>query len=96
MSKKLKVGINGFGRIGRILFRHAFDQLDVVGINSGSGTLESQAHFLKYDSAHGPFQKRVEAGSSSLVVDNKNIPFSFEKDPSLIPWADWGADIVFE
>ncbi len=96
MSQKLRVGINGFGRIGRILFRHGFDDFDIVGVNNGSGNTETQAHFLKYDSAHGRFGKKVEWDEKSLTVDNKKIPFAFEKDPSKIPWGDWGADIVFE
>lgn len=96
MSKKLRVGINGFGRIGRILFRYGFDNFDIVGVNNGSGTTESQAHFLKYDSTHGRFDRTVEFDEKNLIVDNKKIPISFEKDPSKIPWGDWGADIVFE
>ncbi|MCJ8276112.1 MAG: aldehyde dehydrogenase, partial [Bdellovibrionales bacterium] len=96
MSQKLRVGINGFGRIGRILFRYGFDRFDIVGVNNGSGTTESQSHFLKYDSSHGRFGKKVEAGENQIVVDGKKIPFSFEKDPSKIPWKEWGADIVFE
>ena len=96
MSQKLRVGINGFGRIGRILFRNGFDDFEIVGVNNGSGTTENQAHFLKYDSAHGRFNKKVEWDEKNLIVDNKKIPMSFEKDPSNIPWGDWGADIVFE
>lgn len=96
MSQKLRVGINGFGRIGRILFRYGFDRFDIVGVNNGSGSADSQAHFLKYDSSHGRFQKRVENDDKHLVVDNKKVPIIFEKDPSRIPWGDWGADIVFE
>lgn len=96
MSKKLRVGINGFGRIGRILFRYGFDNFDIVGINNGSGDIESQAHFLKYDSAHGRFQKTVECDDKHIIVDNKKIPITFEKDPANIPWGEWGADIVFE
>jgi glyceraldehyde 3-phosphate dehydrogenase len=96
MSQKLRVGINGFGRIGRILFRYGFENFEFVGINNASGDPENQAHFLKYDSAHGRFDKKVEFYDSGLVVDNKKIPMSFEKDPSQIPWGDWGADIVFE
>ena len=96
MSQKLRVGINGFGRIGRILFRYGFENLDIVGINCGSGTTENQAHFLKYDSAHGRFAHKVETDENHIIVDNKKIPMSFEKDPSNIPWADWGADVVFE
>lgn len=96
MSQKLRVGINGFGRIGRILFRYGFDRFDIVGVNNGSGSVESQAHFLKYDSAHGRFGKKVSTEGSNLIVDGKAIPFSFEKDPTKIPWKEWGADIVFE
>ncbi len=98
MSQKLRVGINGFGRIGRILFRSGFasDQFEFVGINNGRGTVESQAHFLKYDSAHGRFAHKVDHDGENLIVDGKKIPMSFEKDPSKISWKDWGADIVFE
>ena len=96
MAQKLRIGINGFGRIGRILFRQAFDNFEIVGVNNGSGSIENQAHFLKYDSAHGRFDKKVEFDEKNLIVDNKKIPISFEKDPSNIPWGDWGADIVLE
>ena len=96
MSQKLRIGINGFGRIGRILFRQGFDDFEIVGLNNGSGETQTQAHFLKYDSAHGRFAKKVECDPKHLIVDNKKIPMSFEKDPSKIPWGDWGADVVFE
>lgn len=96
MSAKLRVGINGFGRIGRILFRYGFDKFDIVGVNNGSGSPQNLGHLLKYDSAHGRFSKKVEAGEDCLIVDNKKVSMSFEKDPSQIPWSDWGADIVFE
>jgi glyceraldehyde 3-phosphate dehydrogenase len=98
MAQKLRVGINGFGRIGRILFRKAFDfeNVEIVGVNNGSGSMESQANLLKYDSAHGRFKHKVEVGESGLTIDNKTIPFSFEMDPSQIPWKAWGADVVFE
>ena len=96
MAQKLRVGINGFGRIGRILFRSGFDDVEIVGVNNGSGNTRNQSHFLKYDSAHGRFDKSVEFDEKNLIVDNKKIPMSFEKDPAKIPWGDWGADIVFE
>lgn len=96
MAQKLRVGINGFGRIGRILFRHAFDNFEIVGINNGSGTTAAQAHFLKYDSAHGRFEKSVEFDDQTLIVDNKKIPMSFERDPSRLSWGDLGADVIFE
>ncbi|MCB0378181.1 MAG: type I glyceraldehyde-3-phosphate dehydrogenase [Bdellovibrionales bacterium] len=96
MSQKLRVGINGFGRIGRILFRSGWDNVEFVGINNGSGTVDAQAHFLKYDSAHGRFSQPVDYDDNNIIVGDKKIPMVFEKDPSQIPWGDWGADIVFE
>ncbi len=96
MSKKLRVGINGFGRIGRILLRYGIDQFDFVGINSGSGDVSAQAHLLKYDSTHGRFAKNVESDERNIIIDGKKIPMCFEMDPTKIPWGEWGADIVFE
>jgi glyceraldehyde 3-phosphate dehydrogenase len=96
MSRRLRVGINGFGRIGRILFRKAFADFDIVGVNNGSGKIAAQAHFLKYDSAHGRFEYKVDHDDNHLIVDGQNIPMTFTKDPKEIPWGDWGADIVFE
>lgn len=96
MSEKFRVGINGFGRIGRLLFRCGFDRVNIVGINNASGSPSSIAHFLKYDSTHGRFQKKVEFDEKNLLVDGKKIPMSFEKDPGKIPWKNWDVDIVFE
>ncbi len=96
MSKTVRVGINGFGRIGRLVFRYGFERVDIVGINNGSGSLSSMAHFLKYDSTHGRFPKKVGFDERNLLVDNNKIPMTFEKDPAEIPWKDWGVDIVFE
>ena len=96
MSKKIRVGINGFGRIGRLLFRCGFDRVDIVGVNNGSGSLSAMSHFLKYDSTHGRFQYKVDFDEKNLLVNDKKIPMSFKKDPGKIPWKDWGVDIVFE
>lgn len=93
---KVRVGINGFGRIGRILFRAAFDQVEIVGINNSSGTPEEQAHLLKYDSTHGIYPKNITSDETSITVDGKKIPFSCERDPANIPWKKWGVDVVFE
>lgn len=93
---KLRVGINGFGRIGRILFRAGFDKLDIVGINNASGTPEDLAHFLKYDSTHRIFGADVSHYESGLIVNGKKIPVSMERDPAKIPWKSWGAELVFE
>lgn len=93
---KLRVGINGFGRIGRILLRAGFDDVEIVGINNSSGSPSDHAHFLKFDSTHGVYGKSVEADDKSITIDGKKIPFSHTKKPEDIPWGDWGADLVFE
>lgn len=93
---KLRVGINGFGRIGRVLFRAGFDDVEIVGINNSSGAPAEHAHLLKYDSTHGIYSKSVTSDESNIIVDGKKIPVSNERDPAKIPWKKWGADLVFE
>ena len=92
---KVKVGINGFGRIGRILFRAGFEKLDIVGINDLTSP-KTSAHLLKYDSTHGIYGAEVSSGENHITVNGKDIPVSSSKDPSQIPWKDWGCDIVLE
>ncbi len=92
---KVRVGINGFGRIGRVLFRLGFDQLEIVGINN-LDSVEGSAHLLKYDSTHGIFPHEVRSEGNFMFVDGKKIPMSAEKDPSKIPWKEWGCDLVLE
>lgn len=92
---RLKVGINGFGRIGRILYRLGLEKLDVVGIND-LGDAQTAAHLLKYDSVHRRFPVEVSAEEKTLIVGGRKIPMSSEKDPSRIPWGDWGVDVVLE
>lgn len=92
---KMKVGINGFGRIGRVFFRQAFEQLDIVGINS-LDSLDGLAHLLKYDSSHGIFEADVKHDGKNLIVNGKSIPVSATKDPAQIPWKAWGVDLVME
>lgn len=92
---KVKVGINGFGRIGRVFFRAAFDKVDIAGINS-LDDLEGLVHLLKYDSAHGIFPGEVTHDNESLIVNGKKIPVSKTKDPAQIPWKAWGVDLVME
>jgi glyceraldehyde 3-phosphate dehydrogenase len=96
MEANMNVGINGFGRIGRLVFKAAQGKkLKFVGINdiTDAATL---AHLLKYDSIHGRYQGEVRAEGNSLVVDGKKIPVIAERDPSKLPWKDLGADIVLE
>jgi glyceraldehyde 3-phosphate dehydrogenase len=92
---KLRVGINGFGRIGRVLFRAGFDQFDIVGINN-LDSVEGSAHLLKYDSAHGIYDKDVSTDGQSMIVGGKKIAISKSKNPAEIPWKDWGVDLVLE
>jgi glyceraldehyde 3-phosphate dehydrogenase len=92
---KMKVGINGFGRIGRIFFRAGFEKLDIVGINS-LDTAEGMAHLLKYDSTHGIFGPDVSYDENNLIINGKKIPVSAQKDPAQIPWKSWGVELVME
>jgi glyceraldehyde 3-phosphate dehydrogenase len=94
----LKIGINGFGRIGRMVFRAAvqnFKDIEVVGIND---LLEPDylAYMLKYDSVHGRFEGEVSVEGNTLVVNGKKIRLTAVKDPSELKWAEVGADIVVE
>ncbi len=93
---RLRVGINGFGRIGRIVFRAGYDKVDFVGINNLGGDGAAHAHLLKYDSTHGIFKGDVHGEGNTITVDGKAIPMSAEADPAKIPWKDWGVDVVLE
>lgn len=95
----IRVGINGFGRIGRqslkaILDHHAQD-LDVVAINDLTDT-KTNAHLLKYDSTYGRFPGEVEATANSLIVNGQKLQVIAQRDPAQIPWADLGVQIVIE
>jgi glyceraldehyde 3-phosphate dehydrogenase len=94
---KIKVGINGFGRIGRLVFRAAMDRSDIeiVGINDLID-VDYMAYMLKYDSTHGKFNKKVEAKDGKLVVDGHAIRVTAEKDPANLKWNEVGADYVVE
>ncbi|MAE95160.1 MAG: type I glyceraldehyde-3-phosphate dehydrogenase [Planctomycetota bacterium] len=92
----VQVGINGFGRIGRLAFRTMQDtDVEVVGINDlvDAATL---AHLLKYDSVHGGFPGEVAADGDRLVVNGKSIPITAERDPAKLPWKQQGAQIAIE
>jgi glyceraldehyde 3-phosphate dehydrogenase len=94
----IKIGINGFGRIGRMVFRAAvqnFNDIEVVGIND---LLEPDylAYMLQYDSVHGRFKGQIAVEGSTLVVNGKNIRLTAVKDPAELKWNEAGADIVVE
>jgi glyceraldehyde 3-phosphate dehydrogenase len=92
----IRVGINGFGRIGRLFFRAARGQsIEVVGINDLTDA-KTLAHLLKYDSIHGHYPGSVEAGKDAIIVDGVTIPIRAERDPAQLPWAKLGAAIVVE
>jgi len=93
----LKIGINGFGRIGRLVFRAAADRKDVeiVGINDLFDSRQL-AYMLKYDTVHGPFAGTIEAAEGALVVDGRKIRLTAEKDPANLKWSEIGAETICE
>jgi glyceraldehyde 3-phosphate dehydrogenase len=95
----VRVGINGFGRIGRLVFRAAMEakrkDIEFVAIND-LGTPEANAHLLKYDSVHGTYPGKVEAGKDHIKVDGKKVKVFSERDPAKLPWGKLGVDIVLE
>ncbi|MFZ2041987.1 MAG: type I glyceraldehyde-3-phosphate dehydrogenase, partial [Desulfobacterales bacterium] len=93
----IKLGINGFGRIGRLVYRAALKNpaLEVTAINDLSDAA-TMAHLLKYDSVHGILDAAVSAGSNSIEVDDRKVAVSAVKDPEKIPWKEAGVDIVAE
>ncbi len=95
MSTLPAVGINGFGRIGRVLFRAAFEKLNIQAINDTTDT-KTLAHLLKYDSIHGTFKANVEAGENFIAVNGKKIPVYTTREPSEIPWSKHGVELVLE
>jgi len=94
-----KIGINGFGRIGRLTLRainqYHGGELEVVAVNDLTDT-KTDAHLLKWDSAYGLYSGTVEAGENSIIVDGKEIKVLSERNPADIPWSDYGIDIVIE
>lgn len=93
----VKVAINGFGRIGRLVFRHIYnmDGIDVVAINDLTSP-KMLAHLLKYDSAQGRFEQEVKSTDNSIVVNGHDIKIYAQKDPSQIPWGSHDVDVVIE
>jgi len=93
----LKVGINGFGRIGRVFFRTAWGQpeLEIVAVNDLSDA-RTLAHLLKYDSVHGTFRPEVVAKGDRFFVDGRAVQVFAQKDPASLPWRELGVDVVVE
>src|SRR5258708_36470919 len=93
----VKVAINGFGRIGRLVFRqiHNLDGIEVVAINDLTSP-KVLAHLLKYDSAQGRFNQDVTATENSIVVNGHEVKIYAQKDPAQIPWGQHDVDVVIE
>jgi glyceraldehyde 3-phosphate dehydrogenase len=94
----IKVGINGFGRIGRIVFRNAVEhgEVEIVAVNDPFIEPKYAEYMLKYDSTHGNFKGEVKATADGLIVNGKTVKFYMEKDPANIPWSETGAYYVVE
>nr|BAN65997.1 glyceraldehyde-3-phosphate dehydrogenase protein [Babesia bovis] len=94
----VKVGINGFGRIGRLVLRAslAYDNLEVVAINDPFMTADYMAYLLKYDSVHGTLGETVSVTADTLKIGSRSIKLFFEREPSQIPWGQNGVDFVAE
>src|ERR1700733_14024574 len=93
----VKVAINGFGRIGRLVYRQIYDMegIDVVAINDLTSP-KVLAHLLKYDSAQGRFNRDIKATENSIIVDGEEVRIYAQKNPSEIPWKQHSVDVVLE
>ena len=94
----IKIGINGFGRIGRLVFRAAVaaDDIEVVAVNAPDKAPDLIAYTIRYDTVHGRFDGTVESDDSSVTVNGKRIPILNSRDPALLPWGELGAEYVLE
>ena len=93
-----KIGINGFGRIGRLIMRSILERkanIDVAVVNDLTDT-KTNAHLFKYDSSYGIYPGKVEASSDAIVVDGRSVKVLAERDPAKIPWRDYGVEVVVE
>ena len=95
----VKIGINGFGRIGRLVLRAILDnykdKIKVLGIND-LGSVETNAHLIKYDSTHGILNNEIKTSKDSLQIDDQSVNVFAERDPEKLPWGKIGVDIVLE
>ncbi len=94
----IQIGINGFGRIGRLALRAAWDwpEITIAHINEIGGPAETSAHLLEFDSVHGRWRKNIHAFGNAIVVDDVSIGYSSVKEPGAVPWRESGVDIVLE
>src|SRR5690625_1562179 len=97
LMTKTRIAINGFGRIGRMVFRQAIldDQLEVVAINA-SYPKETLAHLIKYDSVHGKFEREIEIRDDGFEIDGQKITQCNSREPETLPWKELDIDVVVE
>lgn len=94
----LRVGINGFGRIGRLALRAAWDwpELEIVHINEIGGPAEASAHLLEFDSIHGRWRRDIHTTEQGIVINDRRMGYSSHKEPGAVPWREAGIDLVLE
>ncbi|PIR68256.1 type I glyceraldehyde-3-phosphate dehydrogenase [Candidatus Nomurabacteria bacterium CG10_big_fil_rev_8_21_14_0_10_35_16] len=95
--KKIKVGINGFGRIGRAFLKVALDrpELEIVAVND-IGSIDNMAYLLKYDTVYHSWKHEIKIEGDNIIIDDRKVKVLAEKDPSQLPWKDLGVDVVVE
>ncbi len=93
----IRVGVNGFGRIGRVFFRTALEasDIEVVGVNDLADA-KTLAHLLKHDSVHGTLAADVQAKGEAIFVNGREVRVCAQKDPAALPWKELGVDVVVE
>jgi glyceraldehyde 3-phosphate dehydrogenase len=94
----MKIGINGFGRIGRLVFRALWGRpgIELVHVNDPAGDATAAAHLLEFDSVHGRWPQTVAAGGAGFLVEGQPVGYSQQRDPTAVPWAGAGVDLVLE
>jgi glyceraldehyde 3-phosphate dehydrogenase len=94
----LKIGINGFGRIGRLVFRALWGRpgIELVHVNDSGGDAHTAAHLLAFDSVHGRWQQAVQANTRGFFVGSQAVSYTQEKDPTAVPWREAGVEMVLE
>ncbi|MFM1900969.1 MAG: hypothetical protein RLZZ216_1545 [Cyanobacteriota bacterium] len=94
----MKIGINGFGRIGRLVFRALWGRpgLELVHVNDSAGDAHTAAHLLAFDSVHGRWQQEVQANTSGFIVGTTPVSWTRENDPTAVPWTEAGVELVLE
>ena len=98
MNKKIKIGLNGLGRIGRHLFRMCIDDpsIELVAINEVNPDLNNWAYTLNYDSIYGQSKHKASIKDDKLICNKKKISTSINKDIEKVPWKEWGVEIIID